>query len=168
MKKSIAITKITILSVLTVYIVYIILFALHHFTAPNFEEMNINVSSNVQNPKIQDVIITIPKVSNKYYIMVFEESGANCWLYCSHQEYDKHRQKIADSFLSKETNNYILIEGNKKSKVNSIQVQPKYPLNYIATKKNTFHVIYITPNRILPFSPFYYCLHNEFYINTLN
>ena len=150
-----------------IYFIYFFLSIMHHFFIPNIGEIHIETVSNSKDPEIKEITITCSKPSSKYYVFIYEEEEKNNWIYFVHQSYDKHRQAITDNFLPKESMKYVLFEGNKKILGFTFQIKPKYPINYIAKKKSSFHALYLVPYKIYPFPEFYYCKHTTFYIDAL-
>ncbi len=151
-----------------IYFVYCVIFMVQHIFIPDIGEVNIESKSSLKDPEIKEITLRSTHSSlSKYYIFIYEEDEKNNWIYFVHQYYDKQRQAIIDKFLPKNTMKYILIEGSKKNTSFTFQIKPKYPINYIARKKSTFHAIYVVPYKIPPFPEFYYCKHSVFYIDAL-
>lgn len=153
---------------LIIYLIYCLLFVIQHFVTPSIGEVNIVVSPNSKISNLQDITVISKETPSKYYVLIYEENQKSDWIYHVHQTYEKERQIITDTFLPKDTMKYILIEGNKKKSSFTFQIQPKYPINYVARKQSCFHTIYIVPYKIYPFPEFYYCTHSILYIEALN
>lgn len=153
--------------ILFIYCIYCIIFIIYHFITPDINELFIAIKANNNNPDIQQVSITSKKPSNKYYLLIYEDSERNNWIYYMNQNYTKKREEIAYTFLPKETMKYIVLEGDKKTQTFSFDIKRKYQSNYISPHKSTFHVIYLVPYKLFLFPEFFYCKHLTFYIDSL-
>lgn len=150
-----------------ILLIYSLLFIGLHFFYPNIDELTITLSPSPTRLESRVISIMNPKVLNSYYLLIYEDSADENWLYFNSSPAYSSHPNIIKSFLPESKTHYLLLEGNKHKSNFNFTITPKYPIGYMATKEHIFHVQYIVPFRVFPFPTFYYSKHYIFFVDPL-
>lgn len=165
MKKKSSLYKFTFLALIFIAI-HSAIYISFHFYIPNLS--NITVSS-IPDPKYgtQYVTLNIDKPEKLFYMLIYEESDDENWLYFAPKSYNDATELILNQFLPENKTQYILLEGNQNTANLNFSLKPKYNLTTLANKEHIFHVVYIVPRDFYIFPTFYYTKHSIFFVDPI-
>lgn len=148
-------------------LVYCLVFLGSHYITPNLGEIAISIDTNMSNPQFQNITISVEKSFSTYYILVYEPSSNAQWIYFSSSKYANDISTLIENFVDTTKNKYLVFQGNKSKHNFTFTIKSKYTSNYITNKDHLFHVYYIIPHPIFPFTSFYYSKHFYFFVNPM-
>lgn len=158
----------TILNLIIFYIfLYVSLFIFFQFYIPDLGEVAITVVPNDYNPEVQQVNLSLNKLTDKYYLLIYEENTEDTWMYFNTKTHDKSSEFLISQFIPNPKSKYVLLEGNHLKNTFSFKMKSKYPISYMSNRESKFHLYYIVPYKLFPFPTFYYSKHFVFFVDPI-
>lgn len=146
---------------------YIGLFITLNLFTPDIGTLNIQVNSNEHNPELKEFNISTNQINEKYFILIYEDSSHDNWLYFNSKIHNKDSDIIISKFIPNLKNNYILLEGDKFNNEFNFSIKSKFPLTHMANKEYKFHIFFIVPYKLFLFPSFYYSKHTTFFLDPI-
>lgn len=152
--------------VLIMIVIYSGIFVSFHFYIPKLTDLRV---TSIPDPKYgtQYVTLNIDKPDHLFYILIYEESDDENWIYYASKSYNDSTELILSQFLPQDKTQYILLEGNQNTSNLNFSLRPKYNLSSLANKEHIFHLIYIVPKNFYIFPTFYYTKHSIFFVDPI-
>lgn len=158
----------TLLNLTLLYIVcYVSLFIVFQFYIPDLGDITITVVPNDHTPEIQQINLSLNKMFDKYYLLIFEENTEDTWMYFYQKTHDKSSEFLLSQFIPNPKSKYVLLEGDNLKNTFSFKMKSKYPITYMSNKESKFHLYYIVPYKFFPFPTFYYSKHFTFFVDPI-
>ncbi|MGL4736410.1 MAG: hypothetical protein ACRCW2_03040 [Cellulosilyticaceae bacterium] len=165
MKQKSLFYRITLFALIFISI-YSCIFIGFHFYIPILTNVT---ATSIPDPKYgtQYVTLNIDKPDNLFYVLIYEETDDENWIYYAQKSYNDSTELILSQFLPENKTQYMLLEGSKSTTNLSFSLKPKYNLSTLANKEHIFHVIYIVPKNFYIFPTFYYTKHSIFFVDPI-
>lgn len=157
-----------LLTLILIYtMLYTGLFILFHFIPPTIGAVDVSITPNELNPELQEIKLSPPSSRSKYYILIYQDSDEDTWLYFNTKNYIESSELLVSELVPNLKNKYVLLEGSPLKNDLSFYLKSKYPLSYMANKESKFHLFYIIPYKVFLFPTFYYSKHFVFFIDPI-
>ena len=145
---------------------YTLIFCALKFYIPDLGHVEIIVSPTEDNPEVCFVTLSIENPKKPYYLLVYENSKPEHWIYSSSTIYNNDLDPLIETFVPKDKSKYLIFSGDTSKKTFTFTLKSKYPINYTSNQEHIFTLYHIVPLNIFPFT-FYFHKDYVFFIDPL-